>query len=107
MTLTMIGAKATAILALIGCLAYTSTLVSSLASRYALASDLTEHIVDSKAYRVSDKRESLEDDIRAVEQEAEVLGATPDLTPAQRVRLKQLDNNKALLLRRLGRVNPR
>ena len=107
MTLTMIGAKAAAALAIIGCLSFVGTYTNGLFSRFALSSELTAHIAESKTYRSTDKRETIEDSIREVEQEAEVLIAVPVLTSRERLRLKQLDNNKAMLIRRLELVDPR
>lgn len=114
MTIAMLGAKATAILAIIGCISFASTYANNILSSYALASDLNRHIADSERFQksiyqsMSDRdRQGLEDDIRAVEQEAEILQAVPELSPRESLRLKQLENNKGMLLRRLDKVNRR
>jgi len=102
MTLTMLGAKATAILAIIGCLSFSANYMSGIMTGYASAEDLRIHIDDYKQSKINDKRQAIESSIRAVEQEIEILEVEVDLTRRERVRFKQLENNKAMLLRKLN-----
>ena len=106
-TLNNLGKNAGSIMAILSCFAIVGAYAGGLLPTYALASELDDHIAESKAYRSTDKRESIEDSIREVEQESEVLISVPVLTPRERIRLKQLDNNKAMLIRRLELVDPR
>ena len=96
-SLPVMGAKAASILAIIGVLGAAATYGNGVLSGYATTSDLNAHVAEFGRY----VQDGIEAQIRAVENEIEILQSLSTLTPRERLRLKQLINERAFLLRKL------
>ena len=94
--LSILGGKAASVLAIIGVAGALSAYTNNMMSSYATVSDLNLHIADFSRY----ERNGIEDAIRAVENEIQILEVETMLTPREKLRLRQLRNEKEYLLRK-------
>ena len=110
-TLNGMSKKSASIYSILVLLAFIGSYVGGFLPSYASAVEFEAHVKDFDDYQVQratdkkdEKREYYEDKISDIQNEAAILQAPDSITPAQRLRLRQLDNDKAKFLRRLNNL---
>ena len=103
MTLSVLGAKAAAILSILGVLGLGAAYSTSWLAGYVQTDEFYKHI--SEFSRL--ERSGYEDKVLDTENDIEILNAEPVLTTREKIKLKQLNNKRERFLRRLKEMQPK